>query len=872
MRPTLSLVTSARRRSSERYLLGTDLFLDVGRQRLERDGSEIPLPKLSFDFLLALVRAAPNVVNYDDLMTQVWPGLVVQPETISQRAKLLRDALGDDPQSSTLVRGVRGRGYALACTVQPRATDESSTPQLQATWPGAKGPRSAFPSAGLDPVSNLPFISNSLLGRDDDVASLRELLAEHRLVTVLGSGGIGKTRLALAVAHAIAGSFPHGVAWVDLSALSGEARLATAIANAAQLQLSEGDGLAQLALAMVGRQLLLVLDNCEHLVEAAAQFVAALLAGAPGARVAATSLLPLKVAGEQIYRIGPLAVPAPNSTLETARASPAMQLLEQRARALDHTFMVNAGNVADAADLCRRLDGMPLALEMAAARVPTLGLATLRNHLEGRLELLRTTQRGAPARQQTLRATLDWSHSLLEPKERAALRRLSVFAGTFGPEAACTVIASDDIDRVSALDALGGLVEKSLVQPEQRDPPRFRLLETTRLYAGEELNASGETDVTLRRYGAAMTAVAEAAESAFWTESDAIWLAHYAPDYGNLDAAFDHAIQIGDADVAGATGNALRQLDVLRNVHLPIRRRAEAARALLSAAGPRAKALLLNCVAPHSVIAVTVATRLEAAREAVSAWESLGDVPQLYVALALLASQMARSGQHDAARVLLDRALSIEDPEWPPRRRMRGAELAAAVSNYRGDAAGYRAHTRIELELAEQAGAPRVAAWARLKLADGALMAGDVREAITLGEEAVKQLGDLDQPSHHGLALTNLAEALLLDGQEERSREIIGQALPLMWANGWGHIPLDTLAALAAASGDAPTSARLLGYVDAYYAVSKETRQPNEGRLAAHTVALLDACHPEGHAHWRAEGARFSKEQARALADSWLAN
>jgi predicted ATPase len=804
-------------------------------------------------------------------MTQVWPGVVVQPETLSQRAKLLRDALGDDVQSPTLIRGVRGRGYALVCSVQPLAAEVAEISQLQPLRQPEK--RSGLPSAAtaFDPSSNLPFLPNPLLGRDDDVAALRKLLVEHRLVTVLGSGGIGKTRLALAVAYGIAASFSHGVAWVDLAALSGEGRLATAIANAARLQLSDGDAPAQLASAMAVRHSLLVLDNCEHLVETAAQFVAALLAAAPGVRILVTSLLPLKLAGEQIYRVGPLSVPPPGGALERARASAAMQLLEQRAQAIDHTFMLNPGNVADAADLCRRLDGMPLAIEMAAARVPTLGLATLRNHLEGQLELLRTSERGAPARHQTLRATLDWSHSLLEPKERAALRRLSVFAGSFGLEAACKVIASEGLDRWAALDALSGLVEKSLVQAE-KEPPRFRLLESTRLYAGEALSAAGEIEATASRHGLAMAAVADEAESAFWAQSDALWLARYSSDYDNLHAAFDRASRIHDADVAATTGNALQRLDVLRNVHLPIRQRADAALALLSGAEPRAKALLLNCVAPHSVIAVAVAERVKAASEAVAAWEALGELPQLYVALGLLASQYARAGQHEAAQGALERAGRLEDPGWPPRRRMRGAELAAAVANYRGDAAGYLAHTRKELALAEEAGSPRTAAWCRLKLADGALMAGDVGEAIALGEEAAMQLGGLDQPSHHGLALTNLAEALLLDGQRERAREIVARALPLMWANGWGHLPLEAVATLAAAAGDVATSARLLGYVDGYYAENRETRQPNEARLAARTVELLDAASgTDGYAHCRIEGSHLTKNQARALADRWLA-
>jgi len=854
------------RRSPERYLIGSNLLLDVGRQRLERDGKEIVLPKLSFEFLLALARAAPNVITYDELMAQVWPGLIVQPDTISQRAKLLRDALDDECSAPTVVRSVRGRGYVLACPALPALRDE-----LAVDAPRRLAHPFLVDAIASDPRSQLPFTATALLGRDDDLAAMRDLLARHRLVTIVGSGGIGKTRLAIAVADMCADSFPHGVAWVDLAALAGAARLGIAIANAARVQLRDGDAPAQVADALARRHSLLVMDNCEHLCEAVAGFVEAVLAAAPRVRFLVTSQVPLKVSGEQVYRIGPLAVPAAGGTLEASRASGAIQLLEQRARAIDHTFQLDALNIGDAVELCRDLDGVPLALEMAAARVPTLGLVTLREHLQHRFELLRTSQRAAPPRQQTLRATLDWSYSLLDENERSVLRRLSVFTGGFGIEAGCAVVASGAPERLAALDALSGLVEKSLVHLEQREPPRFRLLESTRAYATEALGAAGEVQATARRHGMAMAALANAAETAFWIESDAEWLARFAPDYDNLHAAFDYAAHVGDAEVAAATGNALQRLDVLRNVHVPIRRRAATALALIPAAGPKARALLLNCVAPHSVIAITVAERLDVARAAVAAWEALGDLPQMYVAYGLLASQLARSGEHDAARAALEHARRLESADWPARRRMRGAEFAAAVANYGGDAAGYQEHTRRELALAEKAGAPRTAAWCRLKLADGALMAGHTREAIALGDDAVMHLGELDQPSHRGLALSNLAEALLLDGQDERARDTIARALPLMWENSWEHLLLDTVATLAASAGDVRTSATLLGYVDEYYSKNRETRQPNEARLAARSIALLEAaCGSSGYTHWCEEGARLTRDQARALAETWL--
>jgi predicted ATPase/DNA-binding winged helix-turn-helix (wHTH) protein len=833
--------------------------LDVGRQRLERDGTEIPLPKLSFDFLLALVRAAPNVVLYDELMRQVWEGLIVQPETISQRAKLLRDALGDDAQ---LIRGLRGRGYVLACSVE-RLPVEDLQPSLSRSTEADDATARA----------SLPCASDALIGREYDVEALQRWLAAHRLVTVLGAGGIGKTRVAMEVARLLVGSFEHGVWWVDVGALSSEDRIAPAIANAARLQLSDGDAPALLARALAARRTLLVLDNCEHLTAGVARIVQSLLVDAIDTRVLVTSQQALHLSGEQLYRLGTLTVPPPGATLAEARGYSAIQLLEQRAQAIDRRFALSGGNIAEAVDLCRRLDGIALAIEMAAARLPTLGLGELRRHLNERLQLLRGSRHSGPARQQTLRATLAWSHSLLDANEQAALRRLSVFAGSFGLDAARRVAANDGLDTLAAIDALTGLVDKSLIQVDQFDPPRYRMLESTRLYAREALHDAGEWVPTAQRHGVAMVELAEKAEAAFWTEPDAAWLERYALEYDDLQEAFQKACERRDADIAAITGNALRRLDEMRNVHAPIRQRAECARTLLSAASERAQAWLWNCVAPHSVIAVTVVPRLTAAREAVAAWERLNDAPQLYIALGILAGQLARAGDHEQARAVLARARALEDPAWPPRRRMRGAEHAAAVCNYRGDAAGYRAHTRVELALAEQGGAPRTAAWARLKLADAALMAGDMDEAIALGEQAVAQLSALDQPSHLGLALSNLSEALLVAGQPSRAREIAARALPLMRQNEWGHMVLDTIALLGARNGDVEASARLLGYTDGHYAKNEEQRQPNESRLAELAATTLAATiGAERRDQLRSEGRGIGEQQAWALAAVLLAS
>ena len=359
-------------------------------------------------------------------------------------------------------------------------------------------------------LTNLAVSLDALIGRDADVAALSQSLATHRLITILGSGGIGKTRLAQAVARERVGLHRHGVWWIDLAALSAPDKIVAAIAQGAHVELDDTDSAAPLARALARRDLLLVLDNCEHLIADLVPIVRSLLHAAPQLAVLATSQEPLKIAGEQLYRLGALSVPPADATLDAACAHSAVQLLEQRAQAADARFRLSDETIAAAIELCRHLDGIALAIEMAAARLPLLGVAQVLARLGERFRLLRSAERGAPARHQTLHATLDWSHSLLSDNERTVLRRLSVFVGSFRLEAAQQVAASDDIDEWAVLDDLAALADKSLLQVEPGDPPRYRMLETMRLYAAERLVQHAEQQATWVRHGRAMAWIADA--------------------------------------------------------------------------------------------------------------------------------------------------------------------------------------------------------------------------------------------------------------------------------------------------------------------------------------------------------------------------
>ena len=836
---------------SDRYVFGEIEVRAVERELL-RAGEPQRIGARAFDLLLALIERGGRLVTKGELLDEVWPGLVVEEGNIQVQVSGLRKLLG--PRAIATVPGL---GYRFAMGPADQAADDVTThpPTLH---------------------HNLPDTRDALIGRAADIDTLGQWIAEHGVVTVHGPGGIGKTRVAQAVARAQRGRYVHGVWWVDLAALDGPRHLAGAIANAARLQLgnSSADMSDSLIEALAPRELLLVLDNCEHLVEAVGRFVLAVQAGAPGVRLLVTSQERLRVAGEHVYRLEPLATPAHPVDLHAARRFAAVELLEQRARAADRRFVLGEHNLDAALTLVRRLDGIPLAIEMAAARIPLLGLDELVRRLDAHLRLLRNFDHGGvPERQQTLQATLAWSHGLLDADEQRVLRHLSVFAGSFRVEAAQRVVASDTVDEWAVLDLLAQLIDKSLLQLERSEPPRYRLLETMRLFAASRLAESGDASAVERRHGDAMAALATEIETSYWQMGDRPWLDRYAPDYDDLQLAFDRACTRRDVEVAALTGNALSRLDHLRNIHPLRRRRAEALHALLPLASEQAAAWIWNCIASHGLIALDIVSRLQASAEAVTAWRRV-EAPQcLYFALGFHAAECSRALDFDAADRALAEARLLEQPGWPVRRRMWGASAAAGVAIHRGDAAAYRSASRTELDLAERAGAERAAAWARLKLADAALMAGDHPEAIELGQRAADELRALDQPSNLGLALTNLCEALLFVGNDARARAAAAEALPLMWHSGWAYLLLDAIALLAQRRGDHADAARLLGSASAWYAAHADQRQPNEAAVAQLAQRSLDeALGVTSCELLRREGAALSDAQARARATELVAD
>jgi len=415
----------------------------------------VKLGSRAFDMLLALVERRDRVVSKNELMDLVWPRLVVEENNLQVQVVTLRKLLGH-PAIAT----VPGRGYRFTVPVVVKGDVATVSDAPAAATPAA--------AAELAPRHNLPPWLPRLFGRGDDLRLLGELLDRHPLVTVTGSGGIGKTRLAQAAVALRLDITPDGLWWVDLAPLADPTRIADAVALAMGVRPTGGQTPTDaLVAALAGHALLLVLDNAEHLLDGVVSLLTRLRQGAPQARWLVTSQEVLRVADEHVFRAGPLALPGDDANAGADAADGAVALFVARAQAADRHFVLGTENQALVADICRRLDGNPLAIELAAARVPMLGVQGLHQRLDQRFKVLTTGDRSSARRHHTLRAALEWSHQLLAPSEQAVLRRLGVFAGGFTLEAAQQMAEDEQgIDHWDVLEHLGALVEKSLVVAE----------------------------------------------------------------------------------------------------------------------------------------------------------------------------------------------------------------------------------------------------------------------------------------------------------------------------------------------------------------------------------------------------------------------
>ncbi len=407
--------------------------------------------------------------------------------------------------------------------------------------------------------TNLRAELTSYVGKSADVAAVRGLLAEHRLITVIGPGGCGKTRLATETARTLLGDLPDGAWLVELAAIGADGEVAD-VAQSTLAALGLRDALLgeasnaeltdRLSAAIREREALLILDNCEHVIESAAAFAHRLLGECRRLRVLATSREPLGITGEALWPAVPLAFPREDAAPEEIRSSPAVRLLRDRAGAVRRDLGVDARTLSTMVRVCRALDGMPLAIELAAARLRTMSIDQLANRLDNRFRLLTSGSRTALPRHKTLRAVVDWSWELLTDAERMVLRRLSVFSGGASLTAAERVCAGDEVEQEQVLELLTALTEKSLLLAEGDSAPRYRMTGTIKEYAGDRLAEAGESDLARHAHLACFTELTETAEPHLRRAEQLDWLATLEAEHDNIGAAMRGALAAGEAQAA----------------------------------------------------------------------------------------------------------------------------------------------------------------------------------------------------------------------------------------------------------------------------------------------------------------------------------
>jgi predicted ATPase/DNA-binding winged helix-turn-helix (wHTH) protein len=659
--------------------------IDLTRRELRVGGKPVAIGGRAFEIVEALVQSAGELVTKDELMSRVWRGAIVEENTLQVHISAVRKALGAD---RVLLKTNSGRGYRLLGSWTAREAGASPM------WGEARAaPTTVQPAQG-----NVPAIAAELVGRSDAVKHVRDLLSAYRSVTLTGPGGIGKTALALEVARAPS-SFD-GERWlIELASLPDPRLVSSAVASVLGLKMAGSEISAELIARAIGdRKLLLLLDNCEHVVEMAAEVAESVLRLCPNATVLATSREVLRIAGEHVYRVLPLEVPPPDRDAPSdLLGHSAVQLFLARMAALATDPAADAASLSTIAAICRRLDGIPLAIEFAAARAATLGLSQVARLLDDRFRLLTGGRRTALPRHQTLRATLDWSHELLAETERVLFRRVAIFAGSFSLGAACDVAASPELRASDIIDGISSLAAKSLVVAEVGGVARYRLLDTTRAYASEKLSGIGEREGIARRHAAYYRDLFEHAEAEWEVRSTAEWIDEYGWRIDNLRAALDWAFSTGgDATLGVELTAAAVPLWMLLSLVDECRGRIERALAALDAETnphPRREMQLHAALGEALTYTRGATPEYEAAwKKALEVAERLDDAEYQLRSLWGLWSFYLTRGRHRIAVEMAQRFRTLAAHRPDPEDRLFGDRMIGVAQHHLGDQLSARRH------------------------------------------------------------------------------------------------------------------------------------------------------------------------------------
>lgn len=697
---------------------------------LSREGVPVPLGARTLDTLIALVSFPNEVVSKQDLMARVWPDVTVEEGSLRFHIAELRKALGDGKVGARYITTLAGRGYCFVASV----TRSSQLPDERAIRPAS------FPRVDLP--NRLP----RMVGRADPILALSAQLLASRFVTVTGPGGVGKTAVAVAVAHDLLKTFDEAVIFIDLGALSDPDLVTTSISLMLGLPVQSEDPTPNLIAHLRDKRILLVLDNCEHVIEAVIAFATRVFLAAPQVHLLATSREALRVEGEQVYKLEPLSFPPEDGGLTAAVALsyPAVQLFLERAMASGARFELNDDNVTIVAGICQKLGGMALAIELAAGRVQAYGLKQTAMLLDQRLSLLWQGQRTAPPRQKTLQATLDWSFGLLSDVERLVLHRLAMFVGYFTIEAAVEVVTDAKIDRALLFGTIDSLVTKSMVAPRPLGAMvRYRLLDTTRSYLLE----AGTDDAALAaRHAIYYQRWLEQTGAEWPTLSNA---AERAPHFASL-----HNVRAALEWCFGANGSA----------EIGIKLAAAAAPVFL------AMSLLIECHrwSKRAILAIDEATR--------------GSAEEMHIQAALGLSLMFTLGNSELARVALSRSLAIAEERDDVTNQLQLLGRMHIFHERMGHFETALRHARRSSLVSATLADPSAIAVSQSLLGVSLHLAGNHLDARTELEAAITcperhRTTTVYGFDHHNRACITLARTLWLQGQPGKATELARQTV-----------------------------------------------------------------------------------------------
>jgi predicted ATPase/DNA-binding winged helix-turn-helix (wHTH) protein len=832
-------------------------FRLLSEQRLLLRGDQpIALTPRALSVLIALVERHDRIVTKNEIYASVWGDTIVEDGNLTVQVSTLRKALG-----SNVIATIPGRGYKF---VEVVAAPDSPAP--------AAGEQAPPP---VPPVSNLPRNRDSVIGRASDLAELTRRIERDRLLTLTGPSGVGKTRLAVELGLQLAGIFPDGVRLADLAPLGDPGLVPSALALALDVPLRAAEApLETIAAAIAERKLLLIVDNCEHLVAAVAEAIHALLLQVPGLSVLATSQETLHLPGEQVYRLAPLAVPPPDA--EAVAEFGAVALFAARAAAADRRFALTAANGPDVAEICRRLDGNPLALEMAAARLPLLGLGGLRAGLDERLRMLGTTAPASAWRHRTLRDMVVWSCGLLDAAERCMFHRLGVFAGSFTLQAATTIAgdARTDADHWASVDTLGQLVDKSLVTVDDGNAPRYRLLDTLRLYALEGLAGAGTAATLAAQHARYFAGLSACADAAWETMPAADWLARYRPEIDNIRAATNWALaepaQAALAvDLITGAARLWFQLDLLAEGRHYLGR----ATTLVDArTAPEIEARLQEQTALlwQDFDPPLVRSSLDRALSLFRQLDDRDGMARVLVAIGRIYTLLGRDHEAGAA---LDEAAALLAGRNQKKTLSVTLRLRGILATRRGDFPQARRDLTDALDIVRALGDIEQENRALFTLAELEFQHGSPARAIELARGALDRIRTSSTRFYRLVALVMLATYLIAENDTAAARPLAAEALSLVRDED-GHITavcLQHAGLFAALDGACEAAARIGGFVDAAIATAGLAPEPTEQATRDRLAALLDAAlPPTALAVLLSSGAGMTQKEVVALAKQTL--